>query len=73
MEKTELENLDISCLIPLYQEQSKRLNQSLLDGTSWEELTDQRKYVTTIGVVIDAKKEAAKNALIAAALQIDLL
>lgn len=73
MKRAELKKLDTSELEALYLAESKRLYQALLDGTAWEELADQRKYVITIGVVIDARKQATKNALIAAALQTDFL
>lgn len=73
MEKAELQKLDIPQLTALYLAESERLNHALLEGTEWEQLTAQRKYVTTIGAVIDTKKSALKNALVAAEFQVDIL
>ena len=73
MQKSELEKLEIAELKTLYLSESERLNRALLDGIEWEHLADQRKYLITIGVVLDSKNDYLKNLLIAAELQVNIL
>ena len=61
MRKTELENLSLDQLKELYLEENKKLQSALLDGVGWKELTEQRKIVVTIGVVIDGKTDQEKK------------
>lgn len=60
MLRTELERKNLPELKQLYEQENQKLQELLLDGTPWEELTQQRKLVITLGAVIDAK-QAIKN------------
>ena len=50
--KNEWANLDINQLQYLYQESSRQLERSLLRGSSWQEIRDQRNDVTELAVAI---------------------
>ena len=51
----ELEVVDLKTLSKLYTQQLHHLNQQLLNSTSWEELAQERKDLTRIGVAFDVK------------------
>ena len=63
MLRTELERKKLPELKQLYEQENQKLQELLLDGTPWEELTQQRKLVITLGAVIDAKQAITNKAV----------
>jgi hypothetical protein len=56
-----LSEIDVDILKAMYETESVRLRQALLEGASWDELMDQRKYVTDLAVAIDNRKHSDAN------------
>lgn len=50
--KREWQNLDINQLQGLYQHASQQLERQLLRGARWKQVTEQRKEVTELAIVI---------------------
>ena len=48
--------LDLDVLEMMYEEEARRLNDSLLAGASWESLREQKQIVTDLAIVIHKKK-----------------
>jgi hypothetical protein len=63
MLKAELEKNELPALTKMYEVENAKLHEGLLDGMQWAELTEQRKLVIAIAVVIDAKTAKAQNLL----------
>ena len=50
--RNEWDNLDINQLQHLYQENARQLEQKLLHGSSWKEVSKQRHQVTELAIAI---------------------
>ena len=51
----DLTSLDVESLQTLYNKNLELLNEKLLSGAKWSEVTDIRNFITQIGHVIDLK------------------
>ena len=49
-------SLDLNTLKALYEAEAAALQDSLLNGTSWEEARDQRQAVTELAIAIHNKR-----------------
>ena len=56
----DLWKLDVEELKKLHQQESARLEQSLLNGALWEEVTEQRKRIGELSNVIYKKSNPAQ-------------
>jgi hypothetical protein len=56
-----LSEFDVDTLRALYERESGRLRQALLEGVSWDELRDQRKNVTELAAAIHKRRHATDN------------
>lgn len=53
--------MDVDQLRDVYETESSRLKASLISGTSWEELKDQRKKVTELAIALHKKINSTSN------------
>jgi hypothetical protein len=53
--------LDVNELRDVYEKESSKLKASLLSGTSWEELKDQRQKVTELAIALHKKINTSSN------------
>jgi hypothetical protein len=53
--QSDLMNLDVEVLNRLYKAKEKELETALLSGTSWEEVTIQRKALTDLSSALHTK------------------
>jgi hypothetical protein len=53
--------MDIDDLRNFYETESSKLKASLISGTSWEELKDQRKKVTDLAIALHKKINSTSN------------
>jgi hypothetical protein len=53
--------LDVDELKNVYERESAKLKASLLNGSSWEELKDQRQKVTELAVALHKKINSSSN------------
>lgn len=54
-------DLDTDALRDAYEKESAKLKASLLNGTSWEEMKDQRKKVTELAIALHKKINTSGN------------
>jgi hypothetical protein len=52
---------DVNELRDTYEKESAKLKASLLSGTSWEALKDQRKKVTELAIALHKKINSSSN------------
>jgi hypothetical protein len=53
--------LDLETLKANYEQESMNLKTALLQGTSWEELRDQRKTLTDLAIALHKKMHSSDN------------
>ena len=53
--------MDVEALRDAYERESAKLKISLLNGSSWEEMKDQRKKVTELAIVLHKKINNSHN------------
>lgn len=53
--------LDVDALRDAYEKESARLKASLISGSSWEEMKDQRKKVTELAIALHKKINTSGN------------
>jgi hypothetical protein len=53
--------LDLDALKDAYEKESSKLKAALLNGTSWEELRDQRQKVTELAIALHKKINTSAN------------
>lgn len=53
--------LDVDELRNVYEKESSKLKASLINGTSWEELKDQRQKVTELAIALHKKINSTGN------------
>jgi len=53
--------LDVDALRNVYEKESAKLKSSLLSGSSWEELKDQRQKVTELAIALHKKINNSGN------------
>jgi hypothetical protein len=53
--------LDVDELRNVYEKESSKLKTSLINGTSWEELKDQRQKVTELAIALHKKINSTAN------------
>jgi hypothetical protein len=54
-------DLDVDVLKNVYEKESAKLKASLLSGTPWEEMKDQRKKVTELAIALHKKINTTSN------------
>lgn len=54
-------DLDADTLKTMYEQESSKLKASLLSGTSWDDLKDQRLKVTELSIALHKKTHASGN------------
>jgi hypothetical protein len=59
--QTNWNELDVNELRDVYEKESSKLKASLLSGTSWEELKDQRQKVTELAIALHKKINTSSN------------
>jgi hypothetical protein len=55
------DRLDTDALKEAYEKESAKLKASLLNGSSWEEMKDQRKKVTELAIALHKKINSSGN------------
>ena len=58
--KKELWNLDLERLRALYQEENRQLEQRLLSGASWEEVSEERRRIGELSTIIYKRSNPAQ-------------
>lgn len=53
--------LDVDALKDAYEKEAAKLKASLLNGSSWEEMKDQRQKVTELAIALHKKINASGN------------
>ena len=53
--------MDLDALREIYDKESAKLKTSLLGGSSWEEMKDQRKTVTELAIALHKKMHISGN------------
>jgi hypothetical protein len=53
--------MDVDELRDVYEKESSKLKISLINGTSWEELKDQRTKVTELAIALHKKINSTSN------------
>jgi hypothetical protein len=48
--RSRLSEFDFEALNALYENEKQKLTEALLNGSSWEEVQDQRRLVTTLAI-----------------------
>jgi hypothetical protein len=59
--ETNWSDLDVDTLREAYEKESAQLKASLLSGTSWEDMKDQRKKVTDLAIALHKKLHNSGN------------
>lgn len=53
--------LDVDSLRKIYETEAARLKASLISGSSWEDMKDQRKKVTELAIALHKKINTSSN------------
>lgn len=59
--ETNWSEMDLDSLRDVYEKESAKLKASLLSGTSWDEMKDQRKKVTELAIALHKKMHVSGN------------
>jgi hypothetical protein len=59
--KSNWNELDVDELRDVFEKESAKLKASLLSGSSWEELKDQRQKVTELAIALHKKINTSSN------------
>ena len=54
-------SIDLNLLKDMYDSEVTRLRESLLGGSDWEELRDQRRTVTELAIALHEKRSKGNN------------
>ena len=53
--------MDVEALREIYDKESAKLKTSLLSGSSWDDMKDQRKTVTELAIALHKKMHTSSN------------
>ena len=56
-----LGSIDLNMLKTMYESEVTHLRESLLGGSSWEDLRDQRRTVTELAIALHQKRSQGNN------------